>query len=214
VTRGVQEGRCIRHDKLYNFMKPLANYTPQTVPLKMAEKIHYACGRNVMPGWLNVDGFDESFPYGSPAPGSVDKIFHMDLTKPHPFPSNSFHFGYAEDFLEHLDQSEAIIFLCECYRTLQPNGVLRLSFPGFEGVLRRHLRSSDYAGGSTCQGEAYTTWWHKHFFSAGELELLAGHIGFSRFRKAEYGSSDHAALRGLETRPDQIDLNLVCELVK
>jgi SAM-dependent methyltransferase len=167
-----------------------------------------------MSGWLNVDGFDESFPHGGPEPGSVDKIFHMDLTKPHPFPGNSFLFGYSEDFVEHLDQSEAIIFICECYRTLKPDGVLRLSFPGFEGVLRRHLRSSDYQGALACQIEAYSTWWHRHFFSLAELELLSGHIGFRHFRELQYGHSDHPALRGIETRPDQIDLNLVCELVK
>jgi predicted SAM-dependent methyltransferase len=197
-------------------MKPLPNYVPRTNPLEklMSNKIHYACGRNVMPGWLNVDGFDESYPYGKVEDGASSKIFHMDLTKAHPFPANSFRFGYAEDFLEHLDQSDAIIFLCECYRTFAPGGVLRLSFPGFEGVLRRHLRSSDYGGGVTCQNEAYTSWWHKHFFSEAELELLVRHIGFRHFQKVNYGESKFPELQGIETRPDQVDLNLVCELTK
>jgi hypothetical protein len=57
-------------------------------------------------------------------------------------------------------------------------------------------------------------WWHKHFFSEGELELLARHIGFHQFRKVAYGQSDHPDLRGRETRPDQVDLNLICELTK
>jgi predicted SAM-dependent methyltransferase len=197
-------------------MKPLANYAPTKVPLArlIADKIHYACGRNVLKGWLNVDGFDESYPYGKVEDGAESKIFYTDLTKPHPFPTGAFRFGYAEDFLEHLDQSEAIIFLCEAYRTLAPGGVLRLSFPGFEGVLHRHLRSSDYNGGLTCQNEAFTTWWHKHFFSEGELEVLSRHIGFRRFQKMEYGQSSYSELRSIETRPDQVDLNLICELTK
>jgi hypothetical protein len=197
-------------------MKSLPNYVPVAVPLEglMADKIHYACGRNVRAGWLNVDGFDESYHYGKVEKNASSQIFFMDLTKAHPFPDDAFRFGHAEDFLEHLDQSEAIIFLCECYRTFQAGGVLRLSFPGLEGVLRRHLRSGNYSGGVACQSEAYTTWWHKHFFNESELELLAHHIGFRGFRKEVYGESSYPELRNIETRPDQVDLNLVCELTK
>lgn len=197
-------------------MKPLANYehVPIDISRLMTDRIHYACGRNVMPGWLNVDGFDESYPYGSVEPEAAPRIFRMDLTREHPFPPESFAFGYAEDFLEHLDQSEALIFLCEAYRTFRRGGVLRLSFPGLAGVLRRHLRSSDYNGAITCRKEAYETWWHKHFFSPDELALVGGHIGFRKFKVVRYGKSSHRELRNLETRPDQVDLNLVCELTR
>jgi hypothetical protein len=107
-----------------------------------------------------------------------------------------------------------LIFLCEVFRTLRVDGVLRLSFPGLEGVLRRHLRSSDYQGGAACQREAYVTWWHKHFYCAEELELVARHIGFRGFQVMQYGQSSHRELENLETRPDQRDLNLVCELTR
>lgn len=167
-----------------------------------------------MDGWLNVDGFDESYPYGSVEAASANKIYRMDLTAEHPFPSGSFNFSYAEDFLEHLDQSESLIFLCEAFRCLKAGGVLRLSFPGLEGVLKRHLRSSDFEGASTCRREAYTTWWHKHFFSAEELALVSRCVGFSGFQLVQYGESRYPELRNLETRPDQIDLNLVCELTR
>jgi predicted SAM-dependent methyltransferase len=180
----------------------------------MSEKIHYACGWNVMQGWLNVDGFDESYPHGHVDPDRARRIFRTDLTKKHPFASGSFVFGYAEDFLEHLDQSDALIFLSEAYRTLRRGGVLRLSFPGLEGVLRRHLRTSDYEGAATCQHEAYTMWWHKHFFSAEELRVVAAHIGFQHFEVVTYGQSSHPELQNIETRPEQIDLNLICELTR
>lgn len=197
-------------------MNSLEGYTHAQVDVAelMSDKVHYACGWNIMEGWFNVDGIDESYPHGRVDAEKARHIYRTDLTKRHPFASGSFRFGYAEDFLEHLDQSESLIFLSETYRTLQTGGVLRLSFPGLEGVLRRHLRTSDYEGAAACQHEAYATWWHKHFYSAEELRLVAQHIGFQRFEVVEYGKSMHPELRNLETRPEQIDLNLVCELTR
>lgn len=179
----------------------------------MRDRIHYACGRNVLAEWLNVDGFDESYPYGTVPPDYVKKIFRMDLTRPHPFPDNSFRLGYSEDFLEHLDQADSITFLAEAFRTLKPGGVLRLSFPGLKGILKRHLRGNDHAAGARCRDEAYTRWWHKHFFSFEELADVSRHIGYSAIRQCEYGKSTIPELQQ-ETRPNQAELNLVVELVK
>jgi hypothetical protein len=69
-------------------LNSLTNYEHQQPDLArlMSDKIHYACGRNVMPTWLNVDGFDESYPYGSVDDANARQIYRMDLTKPHPFP--------------------------------------------------------------------------------------------------------------------------------
>jgi len=197
-------------------MRPLDAYTHNQADLAslMRDRIHYACGWNVMDGWLNVDGFDESYPHGRVDEERARRIYRTDLTAEHPFASESFRFGYAEDFLEHLDQAEALLFLCEAYRTLRKGGILRLSFPGLPGVLRRHLRSSDYQGAAACRQEAYTAWWHKHFFSAEELETVARHIGFRRFAVVKYGKSKSPELCNLETRPDQMDLNLICELTR
>ena len=179
----------------------------------MSDRIHYACGRNILEGWLNIDGADESYPYGRVRKADARQIFFMDLTEPHPFENDSFIYGYAEDFLEHLDQAESLIFLCEAYRTLKPGGVLRLSFPGLEGVLKRHLRSSDYTGASTCREEAYTSWWHKHFYCFESISLVSSHIGFSDVKEYRFGESDHPDL-AQDTRADQDDLNLIVELTK
>jgi predicted SAM-dependent methyltransferase len=97
----------------------------------MAPPIHYACGRNLIPGWLNVDGFDSTYPEGAVDPQLARQIFRCDLAAPHPFPDQSFEWGHSEDFLEHLDQAESFAFLCEVYRTFRPSGVVRISAPGF-----------------------------------------------------------------------------------
>lgn len=179
----------------------------------LTDRIHYACGRNVLPGWLNVDGYDESFPSGEVPAEIAGRIFRLDLTGRHPFPDNHFCLGYSEDFVEHIDQAELISFLCECFRTFQPGGVLRLSSPGLEGILRRHLRGSDWAAANVLREEAYERWWHKHFLCLAEVEAIARHIGWRDVRVAPYGESGVPELKQ-DTRPGQADLNLIVELVK
>jgi predicted SAM-dependent methyltransferase len=179
----------------------------------MTDRIHYACGRRVLDGWLNVDMFDEAYPYGPPDDELRDRIFYADLRAAHPFPDNAFQFAYTEDFLEHVDQADSLIFLSEAYRTLRPGGVLRLSTPALPGILRRHLRSADHAGGAVCREEAYTRWHHLHFYAFETLQLVAHHIGFSKVIRCEYGRSQHPVLEQ-DSRFDQADLNLVVELTK
>jgi len=178
------------------------------------QKIQYGCGMNVLDGWLNVDGFKTYYPWHLVPEHLQVRIFRAELAGNHPFLSDSFGFGFAEDFLEHLDQAESLIFLCEAFRCLKHGGVLRLSFPGLAGVLKRHYRSSDFVGAFTGFKEAFETWHHKHFYSAESLLLVSQHIGYSHFRIETFGESRHEELRGLETRPEQKDLNLIVELVK
>lgn len=179
------------------------------------DKIHYGCGKNIIKDWLNVDGFDPaSYPDGTIDAEIAKQIYPVDLTSRHPFADNSFKFGFSEDFLEHLDQSESLIFLSECYRTFAKGGVLRLSFPDLRNVLRRHYRSSDYEGANIGRNEAYTMWSHKHFYCFESLELVSKHIGFREIAAALFGESEHPVLRGLETRRDQICLNLIVEITK
>ncbi len=179
----------------------------------LPRKIQYACGSNFLKDWLNVDVREDIW---SEQKSTKDITFmKVDLIKRHPFPRNFFRFGFSEDFLEHLDQCDSIIFLSECYRTLRPGGVLRLSFPGLSGVLKKHYRC-EKGEHHALQGkdEAYTMYGHRHFFCKEELALLAGHIGFKKVEFVEYGGSRHPELRNLDTRGKQRDLNIYAELTK
>jgi predicted SAM-dependent methyltransferase len=179
----------------------------------LTDRVHYACGRNVLPGWVNVDGYDESFPTGDVPADLASQIVRLDLTGPHPFPDDYFRLGYSEDFVEHIDQSGLASFLCEAYRTFRAGGVLRLSTPSLDGILVRHLRGSDWHAAAVLRDEAYTRWCHKHFLCFDELDVMARHIGWREVRRCRYGASSVPGL-ALETRPTQSDLNLVVELVK
>lgn len=185
-------------------------------PPDLPRKAHYACGGNILPGWLNLDGFDACYPWDSIAEKVKAQIMRIDLAGAHPFPANQFEFGYSEHFLEHLDQAESLIFLAECHRTLAPGGVLRLAFPGLRGVLRRHYRQSDFAGANQGRQEAFTMWSHKHFYCEESLALVATHLGFSRAEVVPTGHSAHPELcdREIRNKPEQAAFNLVMELTK
>jgi predicted SAM-dependent methyltransferase len=167
-------------------------------------KINYGCGANIIAGWLNVD-LDRS------APGNYRRV---DVLEKHPFLENSVRYGFSEDLLEHFDQAESIFFLSEVHRTLALGGVMRLSFPGLEGVLNRHYFPASEERVRAGEFEAYSFWDHVHFYSRDELELVASHIGFSQIKFVEFGQSEHQTLRNLDTRADQIGLNTYVELTK
>ena len=172
------------------------------------DKIHYGCGSTLLGvGWINID---------LPLHCSEDTGFYLsaNLVSRHPFPSDFFRYSFAEDFLEHLDQCQSLIFLSEAFRTLRQGGAFRLSFPGLRGVLRRHYRSSDYDGALVGKHEAYSMWGHNHFYCEESLTIVASHIGFSKIEFVDYGNSRHEDLRNLDSRPDQRDLNIYAELTK
>lgn len=173
-------------------------------------RINYACGGKYLQDWLNVD-FHRKNSFIVP---DNTIYYSVDLASKHPFPDNHFEFGFAEDFLEHLQQVDSIIFLSECYRTFKEGGVLRLAFPGLEGVLQKHYPDAEYETVITAKEEAYTAWGHMHFYSQEELTTVAKHIGFREVNFLEYGVSNFPILAGLETREEQSGLNTYVELVK
>ena len=74
--------------------------TPQNVNDFLKEKIHYACGKNVMDGWMNVDAFDLSYPDGKVDEDNVARIFYWNLVDRHPFPENYFRQRHSEACVE------------------------------------------------------------------------------------------------------------------
>ncbi|MEL6495366.1 MAG: hypothetical protein AAFQ41_09620 [Cyanobacteria bacterium J06623_7] len=177
---------------------------------KGIERINYACGGKYLQDWINVD-FHRKNSFILP---DNTIYYSVDLASRHPFPDNHFEYGFAEDFIEHLQQVDSIIFLSECFRTFKTGGVLRLAFPGLEGVLDKHYPDADYKTVIQAKEEAYTAWGHLHFYSREELTTVAKHIGFREVNFKAFGESDYDVLAGLETRDGQAGLNTYVELIK
>jgi len=170
-------------------------------------KIHYGCGPRLFPGWLNVDL------YPPPSTASA-RTLRVNLVRKHPFPDDWFELGYTEDFLEHLEQGDQIVFLAESCRTLQPKGVLRLYFPGLEAVLAHHYTPCTTDRVIKARAECYDLHQHRSFPSRADIELMARHVGFSEIRFVESERSTNPSLVGLEHRTDQAHVHLAVELSK
>ena len=183
--------------------------------LELPDRIHYACGRNIFPEWINTDFFDEtSYPGGEVPDEVIGKIFHVDLAQRHPFPTESFQFAYCEDFIEHLLLKDAISFLFEIRRCMKPGGVFRISTPGFHGLMDRHYVGRTFDDLSVEHYQCFDRWGHLNLFSHDTLRSAGMAAGFSRYAEVNYGLSHHSELQGLDTREEQRMFNLFAELTK
>jgi predicted SAM-dependent methyltransferase len=59
-------------------------------------------------------------------------VIAWDLRRGIPFADNEFAVVYHSHFLEHLDRRAARAFLTECYRVLEPGGILRIVVPDLQ----------------------------------------------------------------------------------
>jgi glycosyltransferase involved in cell wall biosynthesis/predicted SAM-dependent methyltransferase len=63
----------------------------------------------------------------------------IDVTNPLPYNNNSVDLIVSSHFLEHLYRDKGKKFLLECLRVLKPNGILRLSIPDTELLIKKYL---------------------------------------------------------------------------
>ena len=150
---------------------------------KKVRKLNLGCGGNRIPGWENHD--DE-----------------VDISKPLPFGDSSFDFILAEHVLEHIHVQEGYRFLEEAYRTLKPDGVLRLCVPGVDRIFQgysdmygRFIESAGF-GPATRKGAVEAIIFnhgHRSTWTGEMLSLLLQAVGFTP-ECAEPRQSRHAEL--------------------
>lgn len=145
-----------------------------------------------LPGWVNLDV--------RPLP-EVDVV--NDVTQGLPFDEAQFIF--AEHFIEHLPFDASLQFLRECRAVLAETGVLRLSTPNLDWVLRSHYDPNRWQ--STAEpipdclwlNKAFRGWGHCFLYNMDTLAQLLSAAGFAFVTAQRYGCSQFSALTGLET---------------
>jgi predicted SAM-dependent methyltransferase len=135
------------------------------------------------------------------ATGTDLGIFPWDLA------DNSVSEILASHVLEHFDRHTGRAFLSECWRILQPGGVLRLAVPDFD-VFADCIVSGDWRpvagykwtdanhffGGDATEHRPH--WRHKYAYTFGLLEHILRGIGFvmvTRRGPCELDNMQHAA---------------------
>ena len=95
--------------------------TQKKIPPKIptSTKLHFGCGEKILPGYVNVDIVA--------LPG-VDVVHDLN-TFPYPFPNNHFEEVYADNVLEHLQ--DTIRIMQELHRIMKPSGIIFIKVPHF-----------------------------------------------------------------------------------
>jgi len=147
---------------------------------KRGLKLHLGCGSQRLAGWVNADAF----------PGG-DLV--LDLRRKLPFASGSAKYIFHEHFLEHLDYYlEVPQFLTECYRVLEPGGVMRVVVPDAERFARAyHERTLEWFRAvepdrnfqTPGEGLAFNFQYQGQHHSAWDYETLAHVLTNNGFRQ-------------------------------
>lgn len=109
--------------------------------------LNLGCGSCLHSDWINVD-----------FKSTKREVISYDLTQGVPFPDNSFTAVYHSHLLEHLPKSAAEPFLRECYRVLQPGGILRVVVPDLEQIARLYLTALEKASQGDREWAANYDW--------------------------------------------------------
>lgn len=158
---------------------------------KTIKKVNVGCGPNAREGWINVD--IQPFP-------SVDKV--MDVTKVWDF--NDLDYVYSEHFLEHLTIEKGVEFLVNAGNSMKEGGLLRLSTPNLEWVLKTHYRWNDLDSDEIALqsvasiNRAFYGWGHRFLYSPWLLNELLSGMGYKDIAFKSYGESDVGEFKGIE----------------
>ncbi len=152
-------------------------------------------------GWVNVDAIQAD---------NVNCLF--DCRRSLPFPDNSVKGIFVEHFFEHLDYHDEVPdFLRECYRVLEPNGVLRIIVPdggaylrayslgGWDELKRMRMLGDDhyesvfhfaYSTRMELINFVFRQWGqHKFAYDFETVSFVLRKYGFSSVQQVEFGRS-------------------------
>lgn len=96
----------------------------------MKPYLNLGCGKRFHPSWTNID-----------FTCTGEGVIAHDLTQGIPFPDGSFEVVYHSHVLEHFSKSGAVDFMRECYRVLQPGGIIRVAVPDLERIASEYLKN-------------------------------------------------------------------------
>lgn len=187
-------------------------------------KLHVGCGRYRIDGWLNAD-----------IDLRQDVDIFLDAREPLPFEADQFRFVFAEHLIEHLTFAEGSRFCSEVFRILRPGGVVRLSTPDMQFLLRYYEDESSEAQSYTeyhtkeflrldvrsralVVSNFFYDFGHRLIYDWELMEELLREAGFERIERCRVGESSHTELRGIEQHGRDYPFNeqesMVAEAVK
>jgi predicted SAM-dependent methyltransferase len=166
-------------------------------------KLNVGCGNNAKPGWVNIDLADE-----------VD--LQLDLREPIPLPDGRAVIVYSEHFFEHLDYpTDALVFLRESFRLLEPDGRFSVGVPDTRWPLYCYVGQDEGWVEATIQYHWHPAWCrttmehinyhfrqdgqHKFAWDFETMEQVLRDVGFVRIKQRNYSPEIDRAARAIGT---------------
>lgn len=145
-------------------------------------KVHLGCGRNYIPGWVNIDLFT-----------AVKADVYADLMSL-PFQQESVDVLYCSHLLEHVQRRMVVATLSYWRGLLKSGGILRLAVPDFQAVVEWYSRGRrlDDVMGLLYGGQTMHKNCHFVAFDQLTLERDLRAAGFETVRFWDWRKTEHA----------------------
>jgi predicted SAM-dependent methyltransferase len=146
------------------------------------EKLHIGPGNTYLPGWVNVDIFDNV------------KADLCSTALALPYPRKSFDIIYASHVLEHFDRHIASAALGHWQDLLVDGGILRLSVPDFGAICEYYNETSDLKSltGLLYGGQTHYLDNHHIAFDISTLTKLLQALNFKEIRRWDWRETEHS----------------------
>ena len=179
-------------------------------------KLNIGCGTSGIEGWVNIDNSPSillsRLPLGK-------RIFHnpdwphgvrrADVRKRIPYPDSSVVCIYSSHTFEHFTYQQSRAVALECFRVLEPGGILRIVVPDLGIVVRDYLAdSADPMASHTFVSRlllaanvrdlVHPGAHHKQMFDARSLVHLLRGVGFKAPELSSFGCSRIAEIAKIE----------------
>lgn len=145
--------------------------------------LHLGCGDVIFPRpFENLDG------------RNLNGVDHVGSVYPLPFDDNSFDLLYSSHVLEHFHRKETLNVLKEWVRVLKPDGIIRLSVPSLENIIKIYELSGDIENivGPLMGGQTYDTNFHYNVFDKKYLTHLMEESGLIAIHPWDFRRTSHS----------------------
>ena len=145
--------------------------------------LHIGCGSVILP-----------HPFENLDTRPLKGVDHISEAFPLLFEDNTFDLLYSSHVLEHFKKSETQSVINEWVRVLKPGGIIRLSVPSFEALIKIYELTEDMESiiGPLMGGQTYEQNFHYNIFDKKRLTDYLEKAGYEAVHPWDYRRTSHS----------------------
>ena len=145
--------------------------------------LHIGCGNVILPK-----------PFENLDTRQLQGVDHVSQAFPLPFEDGTFDLVYSSHVLEHFTREQTQPVINEWVRVLKPGGILRLSVPSIENLIKIYQTSGDlnYIIGPLMGGQTYPENFHYNMFDTKSLTYYFEIAGCEAVHPWDYRRTSHS----------------------